>query len=109
MTWLVYSGGGSSGAFHHFEEAEDLAHALEIASYALEAANEFAARMGWTPYWAELVEIRRCPVAVWREWWRDSDAVAARSALHLDAAAIRKRLDLPQPTAPRPVPKGVAA
>lgn len=103
MTWLVYTGGdGGNG----FTEAEDLDHALSLAGHGLEAADEFAARMGWSPYWAELVEIRRCPAAAWREWWRDADAVAARSRSHLDAPAIRKRLRMADPGAPRPSMQG---
>lgn len=42
-----------------FIECDTLIEAREVAQTALDAAADFRARMGWTPYWGRALEIRR--------------------------------------------------
>lgn len=53
MAYYVDTGDG------RFTECDNLHHAREIASHALDAARAFRDRMGWTPFWGRCVEIRR--------------------------------------------------
>lgn len=86
---------------NHLREAEDIEHALDIARLALESADYFARRKGWSPFWADSVCIVQCRAVVWREYWRDYAAVKSRGRIVLTAEGVRKRLGMP-PAAPRP-------
>ncbi len=52
MYYIVWDGNSS------YYEADDLQDALDCAKWSLEAADDFARRKGWTPFWSDLVEIR---------------------------------------------------
>lgn len=95
MPWLVDTGD------NHLEEADNKEHAIHLARLALESADSFAARFGWSPFWAETVCVIQCRAAVWQEYGRDYTEVKARGRIVMNAGAIRKREGLP-PALPRP-------
>lgn len=103
MPYIVYTG-GSEG----FREADNLDHAMDLAAWALLQADDFARRMGWAPFWADGVEIRKIAQKPWRvlrnpfTGYRNPDSVAENSIQTHDAATIRKRLKMPPCPAARP-------
>lgn len=53
MAYYVDTGDG------YFTECATIAEAREVAQGALQSAQDFRDRMGWTPYWGRCVEIRK--------------------------------------------------
>lgn len=98
MPYLVYAGTDT------FQEADDLGHALGMAQVHLDSADDFARRMGWAPYWAEAVEIRKIKVADWNQWFRFPDEIVSRSTVKRTATQIRKQLGMAPCPASRPCP-----
>lgn len=47
---------------------DELPEAITKAQLALESARDFESKMGFRPFWADAVEIRRGPQSLGREW-----------------------------------------
>jgi hypothetical protein len=96
MPYLVDTGGP------YLAETDDLNHAYALARGALEAADDFAARQGWAPFWADTVAVLRCTKAQRDEWHGGLLEAPSEARLHASAAQVRKRLKMPPCPAPRP-------
>lgn len=96
MAFLVDEGNG------YLQPADDMNHALDLAGHALAAADDFARRMGWAPFWADAVQILTCSGAGMQEWWRYPVEMAKRSKVRMTADQVRRKLGMPPCPAARP-------
>lgn len=84
---MAYYLDNGEGVLVEYENSE-LPDATAKAQAAIEAARDFESKMGFRPFWADAVEIRKGPKALGSEW---NGQVEARNAAIVAGSKVYRR------------------